>query len=240
MEKQHKKNLNSKIIGIYKITCMITGRIYIGQSWNITQRFYRYKSFGCKGQVKLYNSLVKYGIKNHIFEVVECCEIKALNKRERYWQDFYDATSRNGLNLRLTESDEKPRTCSDETKRKISLKNKGRIVSEETRKKLSLAGKGRVFSVESRKKMSDWQIGRKMSPEAIEKSRKANTGKVISIEWRKNISNGSAMAKIVLDTQTGIYYNSAKQASIAKGINHSSLTARLNGERKNKTGLIYA
>lgn len=57
------------MIGIYKITNP-NGKIYIGQSTNIDKRFYRYKRLECKGQIKLYNSLKKYGWDAHIIEII--------------------------------------------------------------------------------------------------------------------------------------------------------------------------
>jgi hypothetical protein len=47
-------------------------------------------------------------------------------------------------------------------------------------------------------------------------------------------------SKIVLDTQTGIFYNSARDAAMAKGINSNTLHTKLNGNAKNNTSLIYA
>lgn len=47
-------------------------------------------------------------------------------------------------------------------------------------------------------------------------------------------------SKIVLDTQTGIFYNSAREAALAKGINSNTLHGRLNGSKVNNTSLIYA
>ena len=46
-------------------------------------------------------------------------------------------------------------------------------------------------------------------------------------------------SKMVLDTQTGIYYNSAVEASNILGINENTLYGYLKGTRTNKTSLIY-
>ena len=70
------------MIGIYKITSP-TGKVYIGQSININKRFYQYKKLHCKGQVILYNSFMKHGVENHIFEVIKECEVLELNNEER-------------------------------------------------------------------------------------------------------------------------------------------------------------
>jgi len=47
-------------------------------------------------------------------------------------------------------------------------------------------------------------------------------------------------SKIVLDTQTGIFYDCAQDAAKAKGYLYSTLHNWLNGHRPNKTSLIYA
>lgn len=47
-------------------------------------------------------------------------------------------------------------------------------------------------------------------------------------------------AKLVLDTSTGIFYDSAKEAAECFGIKHSSMKSMLNGSFKNRTNLIYA
>jgi hypothetical protein len=47
-------------------------------------------------------------------------------------------------------------------------------------------------------------------------------------------------SKIVLDTQTGIFYNSASEASRLLNINRRTLCAYLSGRLLNKTSLIYA
>lgn len=108
--------------GIYKITSP-TSRVYIGQSVNIKKRFRDYRCLNCKKQPALFNSLTKHSSKNHIFEIIEECPKELLNKRERYWQDFYDVL-KNGLNCVLTESNSLPFIISESTK---LLKSQSRI-----------------------------------------------------------------------------------------------------------------
>jgi hypothetical protein len=57
-----------KVVGIYKITSP-TGRIYIGESGNISERWSKYRRYNCKPQPHLCRSLKKYGVDNHIFEI---------------------------------------------------------------------------------------------------------------------------------------------------------------------------
>ena len=56
------------LVGIYKITSP-TGRIYIGQSWNIVKRMKTHKA--CKSNRLLANSITKYGKENHHYRVVQ-------------------------------------------------------------------------------------------------------------------------------------------------------------------------
>jgi len=58
------------------------------------------------------------------------------------------------------------------------------------------------------------------------------------LQAAKNIKGMSS--KIVLDTQTGIFYNSAREAAKAINVNSNTLHGRLNGHKKNNTSLIYA
>lgn len=75
-------------IGIYKITSP-SGKVYIGQSIDITYRKYRYKHLKCKFQPKIYNSLLKYGFENHQFEIIEECSLEQLNERESYYKQQF-------------------------------------------------------------------------------------------------------------------------------------------------------
>ena len=106
--------------GIYKITNP-KGKIYIGQTIDIENRWNEYKSlYNSRSQIKIHRSLKKYGFNNHIFEIIEECEKSELNIKERYYQDLYDATGKKGLNCRLTKSDDRSGSLSIETKLKIS------------------------------------------------------------------------------------------------------------------------
>jgi len=57
---------------------------------------------------------------------------------------------------------------------------------------------------------------------------------------RQRTINSKLFSKPVLDTQTGIFYNSAKEASRLLGINKNTLYGYLLGHNPNKTSLIYA
>ena len=106
------------MIGIYKITSP-TNKIYIGQSIDIKGRFKYYEKLKCKKQPRLYNSLKKHKQENHKFEIIIECEIKQLNDLERYYQEIYNVTSKNGLNCILTKTNDRCGKHTEESKLKM-------------------------------------------------------------------------------------------------------------------------
>lgn len=113
---KHLKKL-LKISGIYKIVNP-KGKVYIGQSVDLYRRLKHYfEPKSAKNQTMLKNSFQKYGVSNHIFYIIEECDVEKLNEQERFWQDFYLEVS---LNCRFTQSSDKSGYCSDITKINIS------------------------------------------------------------------------------------------------------------------------
>lgn len=90
---------------IYKITCLINNKIYIGQTrQHYMTRFIQHKSHARTGQShhKLARAIRKYGEDNFIIEAIEECEFALLDERERYWISFYNSTDENiGYNINI-------------------------------------------------------------------------------------------------------------------------------------------
>jgi len=73
------------LIGIYKYTNQINGKVYIGQSIDIRQRQYTHKSSAYNEKAKDFNSqfhqaIRKYGIENFDFEILEEIAPEEYNK----------------------------------------------------------------------------------------------------------------------------------------------------------------
>lgn len=87
--------------GIYKITRLKTGEIYIGKSVNIKDRWIQHaKSCYHCGTIShsiLHTTMEKDGIDNFTWELLEEVSKDKLNEREKYWIEFYDS-KRYGLN----------------------------------------------------------------------------------------------------------------------------------------------
>jgi group I intron endonuclease len=182
--------------GIYSIISP-SNKFYIGQSIKIEVRWLHYLSLDCIEQPKLYNSLLKYGVDNHKFLIIEECSSEMLNNRERYWQEYYNVVE-SGLNCKYVSTLERSGSLSEETKIKISIANKGKIGkrknykhSDETKKKISIANKGKSatgfigkHSDETKIKMSKSKKGKSLSEEHKLKLSIAAKGKPSKLKGR--------------------------------------------------------
>ena len=86
---------NEQPSGIYKITRLKTGEIYIGKSTNIKERWLQHIKTACGcGTIAhsiLHTTMEKDGIDNFTFELLEKVEKSKLSEREKYWINFYKA-----------------------------------------------------------------------------------------------------------------------------------------------------
>lgn len=212
-----------KIYGIiYKTTCLVNGKVYIGQTIH-----WQDKSYLGSG-VALCEAVKKYGrskFKRKILKV--CYNQKQLDAWEMIMIKKYNSTDKSiGYNVLPGTANEfgavNP-TNIPEVVEKIKNKKKdkwggencywyGKTLSEETKRKLSDKAKkrlsdptkvpmyGKHLSEEARKKISNSRKGKpsprkgvKLTEETKEKLRKANVGKKLSEETRKKI--GESVSK---------------------------------------------
>jgi len=244
------------MVGIYKITSP-KGRIYIGQSMNIRRRFRCYKRLACKEQPQIYASLKKHGVDKHKFEIVTECKEEELNQLERYYQELYNCLGKGGLNCVYQDLGDGIRIVSDETRRKISIANTGRKFTKSHKKNLSKARKGIKLSKEHVEKMRISSTGKKHTDETKLKIGLKHKGKKISDKhklilskgriWKRPIGyNGNKSkinhkdSKLVINTETGIYYDNIASAARSVCMPSSSLSYRLSGSMKNITSFKYA
>ena len=125
--------MTEKISGIYAIRNKINGLIYIGQSRDIHKRFTAHLASLRNNHAHnphLQHSWNKYGESNFDFDIIERCPVTDLDEREKYWISYYDSTT-NGYNILAGGNSHAGYHLSDETKQKISCKNKGRVKTPE-------------------------------------------------------------------------------------------------------------
>ena len=82
---------------IYKITNLLDGMIYVGQTTRSIEVRFREHAVA---DSRIGNAIRKYGAENFSCEVVEECESRAaLDEREIFWIAHFDCKSPNGYNL---------------------------------------------------------------------------------------------------------------------------------------------
>jgi group I intron endonuclease len=206
--------------GIYKITNP-KNKVYIGQSKDIIKRWYYYKTLHCKSQIKLYNSLLKYGVENHVFEIIEECSAGLLNEREIYWGLQLNSLSNENLNLKLGERNY---IISDETRKKRSELMKKRLSNKENHPmfgKKNPNAKKRMLSDKNPMKGKHGKLhhnfGKQFSPN-IKKSMQID--KILKNNGFKNIKEAIEFKKVVLE----LYQQGEKQKEISKILNKNQST----------------
>lgn len=215
------------ISGIYKVVNPI-GQIYIGKSENLLRRWRKYKYAGV---VKVLESINQHGFKNHTFEIIEKCDIELLNERERYWIKFYDCfDTPHGLNLQDGGSaGHKMAKGSREKVSKNSARwNIGKSPSEETRRKIS---EKVSISLKGHQKTLGYKYSEEKKKELDEKKKATmlqNGTKIIQPDNNKQ----------VLNIQTGVYYDSIRDAAESSNFKYEHLTSMLNGNKHNKSPFI--
>lgn len=86
--------------GIYKITCLATDEVYIGQSVAIARRWATHKrelKNGIHYNTHLQRTYNKYGEESFSYEILEQCPKNKLNEREKFYIKLYDSFN-NGFN----------------------------------------------------------------------------------------------------------------------------------------------
>lgn len=143
---------------------------------------------------------------------------------------------------------------SEETRRKIAESNKKENISENNRRKKSEYAKNRTIehihrlrlsqtgvkrSDDFRLKLSSINTGKNHSEETKKKMSISQTGRKHSSESIFKMKDNCHLSKLVLNTSTGIYYISSKEAAFSHNLNPNTIHRYLTGKYKNKTELIY-
>lgn len=198
--------------GIYRITCITTGKFYIGSAVSLLRRWQRHirdLDRNIHDNPKLQRAYTKYGPVSFEFDILEFVLIpEMLIPREQHWIDKlnpqFNIARVAGSNLGAKYSPESveqsrvartgmkrtPEQCENigASRRGKPSPNIGRKAAPETIEKLRASHLGQKPSEETLQKRSAALKGRKRSTEAIEKTRLKNLGRTNSPEANARIS----------------------------------------------------
>ncbi len=131
---------------IYKLTCLITWKVYVGQTTRTLEKSIEQHKYG---NLYVDRAIRKYGWENFTVEILEECDTREqLNERERYWIAHLNCKVPNGYNLADGGEGASGWTHTSEARSKMSaaqLGNKkclGHHHSAETRKKIATSHEG--------------------------------------------------------------------------------------------------
>lgn len=94
--------MSNKICGVYKITNIANGKIYIGSSKDIKDRWYQHTSkLNSKnhGNIHLQNAWNKYGGEKFKFEIIEECAPEFQFEREQFYLNTLSPFDTKGYNI---------------------------------------------------------------------------------------------------------------------------------------------
>ena len=141
-----------KVPAVYKIICIVSGKIYIGSTVSLRYRISRHINELNKQNHHskyLQNAFNKYGIDSFEVSILEKFEKdkiyrKKILKIEQYYLDKLKPYDRKiGYNTCHIAGAPAQRRLSKEQKEKISKSLKGRKVSKETKEKIGNANRGK-------------------------------------------------------------------------------------------------
>lgn len=124
------------MMGIYLITNQVNGKVYVGQSVRIEERWSDHKRIAqneLKIQYPLYLAMRKYGIENFKLTILEECAQELLDEREIYWIKFYHSCvydlNSNGYNITFGGSGN-TQISPQQIQNMVELWNNGKSVGE--------------------------------------------------------------------------------------------------------------
>lgn len=216
--------------GIYKITNKLNNKSYIGQSIHIEDRWKEH--IWGKGNHPLHLDIIKDGLENFNFEILEECSQEQLLEREKFWITYYD-TYNNGYNL------------NDGGDNHLFAINK-------TKKTIYCYDLNGNF-LQKYDSLSDAERATKISNSNISRAAK-NLGKTLNYQWRYEYYDkiapyarpntrvkhtGKLVNQYDLNMNYIATYISAGQAEEKTGVHHSSINMVCNKQRKTAGGFIW-
>lgn len=184
---------------IYKITNIVTGKIYVGFSINSINRFKRHCALAEKGiNRRLYDSIRKHGRDNFVLSIITTCNTKSeACMLEKLWIKNLNSLMPSGYNMTTGgDGGNTLESWTDEEKlelwKKQAESRKGMVHSEEAKAKMSKSSKGKRVPHRMREHISKIMKERGYSPPEATRWQKGQIGTMLgkahTEESRRKIS----------------------------------------------------
>lgn len=207
--------------GVYKITCVPTGKFYVGSSRDVPRRWKYHRDRLGKGlhnNPHLQRSWKKYGADSFVFSVLEYAGLENLIVREQHYIDQAFAAGRT-FNVRRVAERNAGCKHSPETRARISAALRGRRHSPETIARIAALNRGRKRSAGVRRRISEIKKAlaatprglrhlddirklRKFGPEFRRKISEAHRGRKVSDATKRKISAAHAGREFAASTRS--------------------------------------
>ena len=210
---------------IYKITSP-SGRLYVGKTHDLRKRINAYKCDVRKNRkdLKLHNSLRKYGWDAHILEVIEEVKDDMLDEREIYWiaeLNTYCYKNSRGLNMTLGGDGQRSTWMHDLERRKKQSKVfsgtgnpfYGKTHTEEFKKQKAIQVS--EYNKKNGVRVPEW---------GVQKAREAVRKKILCYDLQGNFLKE---------------YDSLSSASSELSISHQSITDSLVKRKSQAKGYVF-
>ena len=230
---------------IYLHYCLVTNKIYIGQTCQKPE--YRWNHG--KGYIKnecFYNDIQKYGWDEGFKHLILETNLNAqeANEREKFWIEYYNSYS-NGYNK--TSGGSSPKDFSDETIKKIKNARKKYWESEEglkRREEMSSNMKNFWNSFEGSQRKKEYSniflgsnnpmYGKKHSDITKQKQSESKKGINNCNYGKTGIKNHLSIPIVLIEKNR--FFGSGRQASIITGIDASSIAKCCKGKQNTAGG----
>jgi len=175
-----------RVCGIYTIASP-SGRIYVGQSRHVYQRFRFYRYDKRKGtQPALDASFFKYGVDAHRFELVHWLPQCVPQQKLDYFEQLYmDSLRARGVRLLNCREGGYRGPLHREGREKARAKMLGHAVSAETRAKISRAHLGKKHGPLHAERSGRVWRGRKRGPMSDGHKKKLSAARKGKVPWNK-------------------------------------------------------
>lgn len=224
---------------VYMYTCRVTGKSYIGQTWDIIERrrsHNRARTENCM----LHKAIREYGIKSFDFEVLHegVKDQSTLDMLEDLEIQIKKSLFPEGYNLRRGGSGGK---MTEESRKRNSCMAKKRFSNPEQRKIMSDRLKEFYSNPENKRRHEDavksaWNKNHDYRKRVLDAASCRKNDPL----WReKQTANLKRRVKPILCVDTGIQYSSAMEAEKATGVKSDNIRANVYGKSRHAGGLHW-